>query len=145
MAGFQFLSGLVLFSVTVSVYSFIIGAPPDTCGNPTTFHTEPLNETHVGQYLAQNSSTAPYKVIIDTKFYENETYSKVLGKPHNRVRGTYIWPRPSFFFFFKLKVFQSYKYCINNDLALGVIHFFTWEYSMNFVIQFCRLSVNDFI
>lgn len=87
MAGFQFLTGIVLVSVTASVYSFIIGAPPDTCGNPTTFHTEPLNETHVGQYLAQNSSTAPYKVIIDTKFYENETYSKILGKQSNRVRG----------------------------------------------------------
>lgn len=132
MAGFQFLSGLVLFSVTVSVYSFIIGAPPDTCGNPTTFHTEPLNETHVGQYLAQNSSTAPYKVIIDTKFYENETYSKVLGKPHNRVRGTFIWNRPSFLF--KSKNFQSYKYCINNDLALDVIHLFTWECRMNLLM-----------
>lgn len=32
---------------------------------------------------------------------------------------------PDHYFFFKLKVFQSYKYCINNDLALGVIHFFT--------------------
>ncbi|KAK3088052.1 hypothetical protein FSP39_013999 [Pinctada imbricata] len=79
---------LVLVSVILYVNSFIIGAPPDTCGNPTTFHTEPLNDSHVGQYLPQDIDKAPYKLFVNARRYENYTFARLKGKEKNAVRIT---------------------------------------------------------
>ncbi|XP_069120664.1 ferric-chelate reductase 1-like isoform X1 [Argopecten irradians] len=70
---------LPIFLVTIfvcAVRGFIYGAPPDSCGNPVTFHTEALNETHVGQFLAQNASTSQYKLVVEKLLYRNRTIGK---------------------------------------------------------------------
>lgn len=68
-----------------SINGFIYGAPPDSCGNPVTFHTEALNETHVGQFLAQNASSSRYKLVVGKSSYNNKTMGAI--KQSDVIRG----------------------------------------------------------
>lgn len=78
-----FLVGFCVYSVNC----FIYGAPPDSCGNPVTFHTETLNETHVGQFLAQNTSTNTYRLIANRVKYHNLTFKGQKQLKSDVIRG----------------------------------------------------------
>lgn len=63
----------VLFLVVICAFARLIsgfstGAPDNTCWDPSTFHTEELNETHVGVIMPQNASTNPYEIRVQRSY-----------------------------------------------------------------------------
>lgn len=59
---------VVVCGLAKLISGFSTGAPDNTCWDPSTFHTEELNETHVGVIMPQNASTLPYHIQVQKSY-----------------------------------------------------------------------------